>query len=95
MAAGAVIVQRLEEEVAHAIWQDPEIQHLVDTGANHVAGVGRVDASALRDAAAMLAERDRMSVVAARADVQGHLLDLSELLLGFRSPDPAPHANDW
>jgi hypothetical protein len=95
MAAGAIIVQRLEEEVAHVIWQDPEIKHLVDTAANHVAGVSRVEASALGEAAEMLAERDRMSVAAAHADVQGHLLDLSELLLGFQSPDPAPHADDW
>jgi hypothetical protein len=42
----------------------------------------------------MLAERDAMTVDAANADVHGHLLDLSEILIRFRSQDPASAAED-
>ena len=89
MAAGSEIVQRVEREVDDILREDPTIKHLVDTAASHVDGVTRSDASALRDAALMLAERDAMTIEAANADVHGHLLDLSDILLRFRSPHPA------
>jgi hypothetical protein len=94
MAANAQIVQQIENEVGEIVQRDPFVQHLANTAANSVDGVVRFDDAILRDAAAILAERDTTSVEAAFADIKGNLLDLSEILLRFRSPNPAVERED-
>jgi hypothetical protein len=93
MAAGTEVVQQIEAELGAILQQDPVIQHLADTAANHVDAIVRSD-GALREAAEMLAERDTMSTEAGLADIKGHLLDLSEILIGFRSPNPGDSVED-
>jgi hypothetical protein len=87
MAAGAGIVQQIENEVGDIVRRDADVRQLADTAANSIDGVVRFDKALLRDSAEMLAERDTMSIAAGIADIQGHLLDLSEILLPFRSTD--------
>jgi len=79
MAAGDEVVKRIEAELldivasgpAHAIERARSNIYLVLHGAMR---------SYLAEAAVMLAERDRMDRSAAHADVEGHLVDLHEVL---------------
>ena len=94
MAANAETVQQIENDVGKILRGDPVVQHLADTAANNVDCVARFDKAVLRETAEMLAERDTMSVDAGVADIQGHLLDLSEILVRFRSPDLVEERED-
>jgi hypothetical protein len=94
MAANTAVVRQIQDEVGAILLRDQAVQHLADIAANSVDGVVRSDDAVLREAARILAERDATSIEAGFADMKGHLLDLSEILLQFHSTNPAQAAED-
>lgn len=100
MHGGAAIVTVIEADITSILERDPALQHLVDAAANSLDAATRVEsqpaATLLQEVGAMLSEREpAFTSDAATADVLGHLTDLADILLGFRSSDTArPEAED-
>lgn len=94
MHGGPAVVDVIERDIADILATDASsAQHVLDTAANSLDGAVRATSGRLAEVGAMLAEREAAwSRDAATANVAGHLTDLSDILLAFRSP--AAHEAD-
>lgn len=93
MYGGAEVVDVVERDLAEILAADSSAQHIIDLAANNLDGAVRPSSSAvtrLQAVAAMLVEREpAWQYDAAVANVAGHLTDLRDILVAFRSPDPS------
>lgn len=84
MAAGSDIVERIRTDIMGYL---PTEQHDVDSALNELHLILRpVKRTLIFDVAQMLAARDGVDTNSARADIEGYLTDLAELLEPFQSP---------
>ncbi len=92
MAAGSAVVERIGYDIASYL---PAEQHEVDSALNALHLILRPPQIALlTEVGDMLAEREGINRMAARADVQGYLTDLAELLEPLQSQRTSDNAFD-
>lgn len=92
MHGGPEVADTVERDIAEILTTDVSVQGIVDTGASSLDGAVRSAAAPtvarLAEVAAMLTEREpTWERGAAVANVTGHLTDLRDILVAFRSPD--------
>jgi len=96
MHGGAAVAVAIERDIARVLAEDAGAQHVVDVAANSLDSAVRSTSGRLAAVGAMLAEREpAWSRDAATANVAGHLTDLTDILLAFRSPATPRAVGDY
>lgn len=89
MVAGSEIVAMIDDDV-RLIEGDDRTRHLLDIAMSNLESATRNERDLLIQVSQILAERDGLSFEASQADVEGHLIDLLDVLRPYRSPDFTP-----